>query len=189
MQLLLTELQILVLKTFNSTKYLKLQVVSPKCSHLLGSNLGSCANAANTETGQHQTNYNVVIGGNPKCKQVQRLVTVLSAFWIVVIWLVVCVNPHVSADEPSEDEKLYHKLYWEYTSFLSLASSLVLCATRKAVGDKATRSSHNQINRDQWFHWALVVIFSSYKDTIQCAINQKTQLLNDLARFVTQYQA
>ena len=163
--------------------------MSEEYRNLLHASTRSCAKAANTETGQHQTRYNVVRGSSPKCEQVQCLVTVLSAFWIVVIWLVVCVNPHVSADEPSEDEKLNHKHYWVYTSFLSLASFLISCTTRTAVGDKATRSSHNQINRDQWFHWALVFIFSSYKDTIQCAINQKTQLLNDLARFVTQYQA
>ena len=139
-----------------------IQAVSTKYRHLLGENLGSQANAGNTGTGQHQTNYNVVRVDDPKCKQVQSLVTVLSGLWIVVVWLVVCVNPHVSADEPSEDEKLSHKLYWIYTFH-----SLVFYATRTAVGDKASGSSHNQIDRDHWFHWALVFIFSSYKYTIQ----------------------
>ena len=154
--------------------------------HTFDASLGSREKASNTETGQHHTRYNVVRGGNPECKQVQRLVTVVSALWIGVVWLVVCVNPHASADEPSEHEKLNHKLYWVYTSFLSLASFLISYATGTAVGDKTTRSSYNQVNRDQWFHWALVFIISSYKDTIQCVINQKTQFLNDYARAVTQ---
>ena len=159
--------------------------MSAEYRHLLEA---SRANAGNTKTGQHQTSYNVVRGGSPKCKQVQRLVTVLRALWIVVGWLEVGVNPHVSADEPSEDEKLNHKLYRVYTSFLSLSSILISCATRTAVGDKGAGSSHNQINRNKWFHWALVFIFCSCKDTVQCVISQKTKFLNDLARFVTQYQ-
>ena len=61
--------------------------------------------AGNTEKGQQQNKYNVVRVGNPECKQVQRLVAVIIALCIGVVWLVVFVNPHVSADEPSEDEK------------------------------------------------------------------------------------
>ena len=64
--------------------------------------------ADNTDAGQHQNKYNVVRVGSPECKQVQRLVTVVSALWICVVRLVVSINPHVSVDETSEDERLHH---------------------------------------------------------------------------------
>ena len=88
-QLLLTELQISVLKTYSSTRSLMSLVVSAIYRHLWEASLSSRESASNTETGQHQTEYNVVRVGNPECKQVQRLVTVIIALWIGIVWLVV----------------------------------------------------------------------------------------------------
>ena len=66
-----------------------LQVVSAMYRHLWEASLSSRESASNTEAGHHQTDYNVVRVGNTECKQVQRLITVVIALWIGVIWLVV----------------------------------------------------------------------------------------------------
>ena len=66
-----------------------MQGLSEVYRYLLGANLSSRESASNADTGQHQTEYNVVRVGNPECKQVQRLITVIIALRIGVVWLVV----------------------------------------------------------------------------------------------------
>ena len=120
----------------------------------------------------YNTEYNIIRGSDPECKEVQGLVTEVVSAGVSVVWLVDFVNPHISKNEPDKEKDLYNSLQRVYASLFLVAVS-ISDTTSAAVGKDSCRSSHDQVNGNHVFHRTLIFVFGIfYEDIIECFVGK-----------------